>query len=70
MAGLFIVLIYAGGFMLLLCLGILFYLIFTPSAFIMRIARRDAMARERDDSAESYRVPSTKRSRESMERPF
>jgi len=51
-------------------LGILFYLVITPIGAFMRLIRRDAMARSLDENAKSYRVPSTKRPKTHMERPF
>jgi F0F1-type ATP synthase assembly protein I len=51
-------------------LGVLFFLIITPTSALMRLLRRDAMARSLDENAESYRVPSVKRPKSHMERPF
>jgi F0F1-type ATP synthase assembly protein I len=51
-------------------LGVLFFLIITPTSALMRILRRDAMARSFDENAKSYRVPSVKRAKSHMERPF
>ena len=51
-------------------LGILFFFIITPIGALMRMFRRDAMARSFDEEAKSYRVPSTKRPKSHMERPF
>jgi len=51
-------------------LGILFFIIFFPVALIMKLMKRDSMARKIDRSAETYRVASQSRSKESMERPF
>ena len=51
-------------------LGVLFYLVITPVALVMKIIRRDPMARSLEGDAESYRVPSVKAPREKMERPY
>ncbi|MEB3827308.1 SxtJ family membrane protein [Phormidium sp. CCY1219] len=52
-------------------LGIVFYALMMPMGAIMRWAfKKDPMARKLDHHMESYRVPSTVRSRESMEKPF
>jgi len=51
-------------------LGVLFFFMITPTSALMRLLRRDAMARSFDDEAKSYRVPSTKRPKSHMERPF
>ncbi len=51
-------------------LGILFFVIITPTSAIMRLFRRDTMARSFDVKAETYRVPSAKRPKSHMERPF
>jgi F0F1-type ATP synthase assembly protein I len=51
-------------------LGVLFFLIITPVSGVMRLVRRDAMARSFDENAETYRVPSAKRPKSHMERPF
>ena len=51
-------------------LGILFYLVITPAAMVIRLRKRGGMALAFDRDKDSYRVPSKKRTRESMERPF
>lgn len=51
-------------------LGILFFIIFFPVALIMKLMKRDSMARKIDYSAKTYRVASQPRSKDSMERPF
>lgn len=53
-----------------LVLGIVFFLIFAPMAFAMRLIGRDPLARKLDKEAESYRVPSHIPPRENMEKPF
>ncbi|MGK7925049.1 MAG: SxtJ family membrane protein [Spirulina sp.] len=51
-------------------LGMIFFAIVTPMAFIMRLVQHDPMARKRDRQAETYRISSQKRSRDSMEKPY
>lgn len=51
-------------------LGLVYGLVITPTAFIMRIIGRDSMARRFDDKASSYRVKSSKSPKDQMERPF
>jgi len=53
-----------------LILGIVFFAVITPVALVMKIARRDPMARALDSGAASYRVPSAGAARETMEKPF
>ena len=51
-------------------MGALFFLLFTPVGLLMRIFRKDAMARRFDEGASSYRIVSNKAPKEKMERPF
>lgn len=51
-------------------MGLVFYLVITPAAAIMRLAGRDPMARHFDPKQTSYRIPIKKRPKEHMERPF
>ncbi|MEM9541949.1 MAG: SxtJ family membrane protein [Cyanobacteria bacterium P01_E01_bin.42] len=51
-------------------LGLIFFAIVTPMAFIMRLLQRDPMARQCDRQAQTYRLSSQQRSRESMEKPY
>lgn len=53
-----------------LIMGILFYLLFSPVALVMRIIGRDPLHRRFDENAVSYRVNSDKPAREDLERPF
>ena len=53
-----------------LILGIVFFLVVLPMGLVMRLFRRDPMARRFDSGMMSYRVPSHKRSKQHMERPF
>jgi hypothetical protein len=58
------------GVMTPLIMGILFYLLFTPIATLMRLAGRDPLRRRFDATARSYRIESEKISRNDLERPF
>jgi hypothetical protein len=51
-------------------MGLVYCLVITPVAFIMRIAGKDPMARRFDTSAKSYRILSKKAPKDQMERPF
>ena len=51
-------------------MGVLFLLVFTPVALVMRITGRDTMARRFDPDAASYRIVSRRPPKESMERPY
>jgi hypothetical protein len=53
-----------------LVLGIVFYLMFAPMGFLMRIFGKDSMERKFDDSAPSYRVASRKAPAKNLEKPF
>ena len=53
-----------------LVLGIVFFLVITPTALLMRLIHRDTMARARDSRSGSYRIHSRKAPREKMERPY
>jgi hypothetical protein len=53
-----------------LIMGLVYCLVITPVAFIMRIAGKDPMARRFDTSAKSYRILSKKAPKDQMERPF
>jgi predicted membrane protein len=59
-----------SGVMTPLIMGILFYLLFTPIATLMRLAGRDPLRRRFDETARSYRIESEKISRNDLERPF
>jgi hypothetical protein len=60
----------AGRITTPLILGIVFYLVITPLAFVQRIRGRDTLLREFDSSTASYRVRSQKNPVERLERPF
>ena len=52
-------------------LGLVFYILFTPYALILKVLGKDPMSRKLDASINSYRVPSNNHhAREHMGRPF
>ena len=51
-------------------MGVVFFLVVTPVALCMRVLGRDALARELDPAATTYRVQMKRRTKEHMERPF
>jgi hypothetical protein len=51
-------------------LSLLFFLVITPMGLLRRALGHDAVARRFEPEAESYRVTSRARSKESMEKPF
>jgi Saxitoxin biosynthesis operon protein SxtJ len=51
-------------------LTVLYGILIVPFGMVMRLIRRDRMARGFDLRLESYRVPSRNRARDQMERPF
>jgi hypothetical protein len=53
-----------------LVLGIVFFVMITPMAMIMRLMGKDPLRRALDRNQESYRVQSTKSPDEKLERPF
>lgn len=53
-----------------LVLGVVFFAMISPMAFVRRLMGHDPMQRARDPSRKSYRVQSTKRPKENLERPF
>ncbi len=53
-----------------LVLGIVFFVMISPMALIMRLMGKDPMHRALDPEQESYRVKSTRSPREKLERPF
>ncbi len=53
-----------------LVLGIVFFVMISPMAAIMRLWGKDPMQRTLDADRKSYRVKSTKSPREKLERPF
>ena len=53
-----------------LIMGLVFFLVITPMAMIMRTRRRDSLALRFDPNAKSYRIPARKPPRTHVERPF
>ena len=53
-----------------LVLGIVFFLVISPMALVMRLLGKDPLQRALDPSQESYRVLSTKSPSEKLEKPF
>lgn len=51
-------------------LGIVFFILFTPVAMLLKLLRRDPMHRKLTDALESYRTPSKNPPREQMEKPY
>ncbi|WP_089724798.1 SxtJ family membrane protein [Candidatus Thiosymbion oneisti] len=51
-------------------LGILFYILFTPTGLLLKVLRVDAMRRKLDARMKTYRVESRKQLPDHMERPF
>jgi len=51
-------------------LGVVFFLIITPTGLVMRLIAKDPMARTLDRKARSYRVSSLKARKENMEKPY
>ena len=51
-------------------LGVVFYLVITPMAVLMRIRGRDTMARSFDAESKSYRLESTRSPVQKMEKPY
>ena len=53
-----------------LIMGIVFYLVITPMALVMRLAGKDSMARQLHKQAQSYRIKSTATPPKRLEKPF
>ncbi|MGK7877325.1 MAG: SxtJ family membrane protein [Xenococcaceae cyanobacterium] len=51
-------------------LGIVFYGLIMPMGAIMRLFNRDPMARKFEVELQTYRLPSLKKTRASMEKPY
>lgn len=51
-------------------LSIIFFIMVTPMAFIMKLLQRDTMARKFDFQLETYRISSKVHSHSSMEKPY
>jgi hypothetical protein len=50
-------------------MGIVFYLLFTPMAIVLKLLGKDFMARKLDEAQDSYRVVQT-REPSNLENPF
>ena len=59
-----------GWFNTRLILGLVFFAVFFPVAMMLKVLRKDPMARKLDNTAGSYRVPSKAAPREQLERPY
>ena len=53
-----------------LIMGLVFFLAITPAALVMKLIGRDSMKRDLEKDQSTYRVASSKASRETLERPF
>ena len=53
-----------------LVLGLMFFLVITPVALVMRLAGRDALGRRINRDADTYRIVRDKPPREKMEKPY
>ena len=51
-------------------MGIVYFLIITPMAFVMRARGRNLLGLDYDQTLDTYRVKSRIRTKESMKRPF
>jgi predicted anti-sigma-YlaC factor YlaD len=51
-------------------LGVVFYVLIMPMGLIMRWLSQDPMRRQFTPNVDSYRIASTHRNRESMEKPY
>jgi hypothetical protein len=51
-------------------LGIVFFAVITPTALMMRLVKRDTMARDFPGDTDTYKIPSRKQPPEKMEKPF
>jgi hypothetical protein len=61
--------LFMSKFMTPLIMGLVFYLVVTPMAMVLKILGKDYMAR-RFDSSESYRVKSERAPKDNLKRPF
>jgi len=53
-----------------LILGIVFYLLITPVAFVLSLSKWDPLARKLDSRLDSYRVKSRQLNNDNLEKPF
>lgn len=54
----------------LIVLGIVFYVLILPMGLIMRLLKRDSMARRFEPTLITYRIPSKQKHRKDMEKPY
>jgi len=59
-----------SGIMTPLIMGIVFYLLFAPVGFFMRLFGKDPMDRSLDENMDSYRVESRDNPDRNLEKPF
>ena len=59
-----------GWFNTRLILGLVFFAVFFPVALVLKLLRKDPMARKLDAGTGSYRVASKAPPREQLERPY
>ena len=62
--------LYVGWLESRIVLSIVFFIILTPMAFIMKLFSRDTMARNFDFQVETYRISSKINPRSGMEKPY
>ena len=60
----------AGWINTRIILGVMFYLIFFPAGILMRMCRKDPMARKLDNTTDSYRIVSPPVKKNHIERPY
>lgn len=53
-----------------LIMGLVFFLVITPIAIIIKVMGKDAMKRKLAEDVSTYRIESTKNARERLERPY
>lgn len=51
-------------------MGIVFFLLIMPFGFVLKLLGKDPMRRRTDDGAQTYRIESTKTTKENLENPF
>ena len=51
-------------------MGLVFFVVITPMALIMKIFSRDPMRRELDGAIDTYRIPSEKKDKSQIEKPY
>jgi hypothetical protein len=60
----------AGAINTRIIMSIVFFVLVTPIAWVMRVLGRDPLARRLEPEANSYRVPSEMQNKEQMEKPY